>query len=166
MIGKSGENGDLMSILCPKTGQLRSTASWRSHLWRKVLRHVENLHEFSVVAKLECTFVAKSASALGAAARVGFPFVGVSGECFVSSDAVHHTQLHEMQSMIEGACHHREQSVGFLIQRPEAKIIMRKICPKRKHRLLEQIPRELVLCHQKIIVDAPRCPDEPVKNVC
>ena len=89
MIGKSGENRDLMSILCPKPGQLRSPASWRSHLWRKVLGKVENFHEFLVVAKLECAFVAKSASALGAAARVGFPFVGVTGEYFVAGDAMH-----------------------------------------------------------------------------
>ena len=68
--------------------------------------NVENFHEFLVIAKLECAFVAKSTGALGAAARVRFPFVGVPDEYFVSGKPIHNAQLDDVQTMVKGTSHH------------------------------------------------------------
>ena len=45
MIRKSGENSHLMSHPDPMPRQLGGARGGRTHLWRKVLRHVEDLHD-------------------------------------------------------------------------------------------------------------------------
>src|SRR5271166_2161972 len=120
---------------------------------------------FLVIAKLECAFVAKGTGALGAAAGVGLPSICKSGEYFVSRETMHHAQLNNMQSVVEGAGDHGERRAGLLVERPETEVVTVKICAKSNCRLREQIPRGVALRRQKIVVDAPCCPDESIKNV-
>ena len=96
MIGKSGENGDVVSVGSPVARQLRSARGGRSHFRRKILRDVKNFHEILVVAELEGAFVAERPRAPAAALRVCFPAVGVVGKNFVAGKTVHHPQLHDM----------------------------------------------------------------------
>src|SRR5712692_5920019 len=123
MIRECSQNCDLVPVPCPMPRQLSGASSGRSHLRRKVLRNVENLHRFLVVAELECTLVAQRPGTLGAAAGIGFPAVSVSGEKLVPGEAVHHAQLHDVQLMIEGTRYHGQAGTRLLVQRPEAEVV-------------------------------------------
>lgn len=80
MIWKPGENGRLMAQGRPVLCQFRSAGGWRTHLWRIVLGHIQDLHGDSVVAQLEDTLIGKRARPTCPAVRIVFPSVGSFGK--------------------------------------------------------------------------------------
>lgn len=100
-------------------------------------RHAENDHlrsaylSNSVIDELESCFVEKSAGAVGAASRVLFPTVGDLGESVFIREAVHHSQLHDVQAMVEIAGDHGEPRAGLLVERPESEVVVSEIVQKR-----------------------------------
>jgi len=78
---------------------------------------------------------------------------------------MHHAKLHDVQSVVERARDHRQQSAGLFIERPEAEIVTIEVRAQGSHRLLEQISCRSISRRQKIVVDTPGSPDESIQNV-
>jgi len=85
-------------------------------------------HKFLlVVAELEDAFVGQGPEAIGAAARIAFPSVRDFDEKNFACEAMHQSQLHDMEVVIEAARDHRQPCTGLLVERPESEIVAAEI---------------------------------------
>ena len=119
----------------------------------------------SVVAELKDTFIVKGTHTLGPTVRIALPAIGNAGEFIFSGQMVHHAQLNDVELVVKRACHHRQACAGLLVQRPKSEVKSIQVVEQCLHRSREKFASSVVAGTEKIVVDTPSRPDEPIQNM-
>src|SRR5438874_8022284 len=67
--------------------------------------------------------------------------------------------------MVERAGHHGQACAGLLVERPEPQVVAIEIVQHGSHCARKEFPSGRVLGREKVVVNAPGCPDKSVENV-
>jgi hypothetical protein len=89
------------------------------------------IRDYSVMEQFEYAFFNQGPRTIRAPLRIAFPAFRDLRESPIAGQICHHSQLHDVQAMIEGAREHLKLGSGLLVQRPVAGIKARQIVEQR-----------------------------------